>query len=145
MCAGGKGTGGSNGVVGNRDERGKKGGKPQQQAAAQRTTMGGYNSSDDEQQGGEDEGLGDDGRGLGKASTPPEYRFLSAGRRSLMDYLLSTSSGAASSGGKDAAAAEAEAAADVPIEPAPEEPPAAVDGESVADSASFERIGTYVA
>lgn len=99
--------------------------------------MGGYNSSDDERE---------EGVGQQQVGTPPEYRFLSAGRRSLMDYLMSTST--ASGGGGDAgvaaaAAAAAEAVAEALVEPVPELSPAVVGG-SVADSASFERIGACV-
>ncbi len=111
--------------------------------------MGGYNSSDDEREG--------SGPGAGRqqqpqqASTPPEYRFLAQGRRSLVEYLLSTSSG----GGQgatmvDSPAAPASAPA-APVEEAAVEPATAAavavgagsssSSSSVADSASFERIG----
>jgi hypothetical protein len=117
--------------------------------------MGGYNSSDDEREEGR---FGGGHTGLGQASTPPEYRFLAAGRRSLMEYLLSTSSTGSGVEGSTGAAAglsirEVVAAPEEPPRLAPSPPPGVMaglprsggggGGGSVADSASFERIGAF--
>lgn len=134
-------------VRGRQGDRGAAGGQAAESAAERRkgearaaSTMGGYTSSDDETLGSAGPNVG------GQASTPPEFRFLAAGRRSLKEYLLGT---AGSNNTNSNSVGSSEAAI------RPLSPPALVGGGDggtasvVAASASFvsssfERIGACV-